>query len=513
LNSPKIQRNYLPGYLGIIGLVGLSLAALTIHGYHVGVEDQAIYLPAILQHLHPSLFAHDAIFFEAQTRPMLTDELIAGLVRVTHISVDWLLLLFHLLSIFLLLLGAWRVARRCFASAHAVWAGLAFLTGLFLIPVAGTSQYILDQYLHPRALSTAFILFPVADFFPSVDPRPGIRRWIICSVCFALALVLQLQMAVFGLGLLLFLAIPWERWIRVLQPALLAFTPLSLLRQLFEPGSPAWQEAARTRSQHYLTRWEWYEWLGIIAPMFLFWWWARIAEKHAERSLGWFCRRLALYGALVFVLGSALILPPSFERLTPFQPMRMFTFIYLYMLLLGGGLLGRFLLRQAAWRWVTLFLPLAAGMYFAERALFPASPHIEWPGRTPRNDWAQAFLWIRTNTPDEAYFVLNPRYLGEDGEDNRGFRAWAWRGHLADWGKDAAVAGLFPDLAPQWQKQVHSLDNWSQLSGRDFARLKRDFGTDWALVEKKLPGGSLRQAPEGLECPYQNDSLYVCRIR
>ncbi|MDT8068603.1 MAG: glycosyltransferase family 39 protein [Terriglobia bacterium] len=516
MNLPKLQRNCLPGYRGAAGLLALTAATVAISGYHVGVEDQAIYLPGILRTLNPALFPNDAALFETQTKHTLITQIVADFTRLTHLSVEWGLLFFHLLAIFLLLLAVWRVADRCFAKTYAVWAGLAMLTGLMLIPIAGTAQFIVDQYMHPRALATALILLPLADFLPGENRRRGWFVYLFTGICFVVAFALQMQMAAFGLGLLVFLAIPWERWIKVLKvhPAALLLIPLpSFVRQFFEPGSPAWMEAARTRSQHYLLRWEWYEWLGIIAPMFLFWWWAHLAEKRGENVLAWFCRRLALYGTLVLVLGGALVIPPAFERLTPFQPMRMFTFIYIYMLVVGGGLLGEFFLRRTAWRWLVVFVPIAIGMYFGNWAQFPASPHIEWPGQTPKNDWVQAFLWIRNNTPTDAYFVLNPHYCRDKGEDTRGFRAWALRSSLADWEKDGAVASLVPAIAPRWQTEVHARDNWRQFQSSDFARLKQEFGVNWAVIEKPSTGGRAGPPPEILDCPYQNSSLYVCKIR
>jgi hypothetical protein len=494
------------------GLLGLTVATIAIHGYHVGVEDQGIYLPGILKNLNPGLFPHDAAFFEAQTKATLIDEIVAGVVRTTHLSLDWTLLLFHLLSVFLLLLAGWRVGRRCFSSPHTAWAGMSVLTGLFLLPIAGTSQYIVDQYMHPRTLATGIILLPVADLLPGSKLRSW-RLFLWCSFCFVIAFLLHLQMAVYGAGLLVFLAIPWERWVPVMRTATLALIPIPAIKHLFEPGSAAWQEAARTRSQHYLVRWEWYEWLGIIAPMLLFWWWSKLAEKQGETVLAWLSRRIALYGMLVLVIGGALILPPALERLTPFQPMRMFIFIYFFLLLLGGGLLGQFLLRRVVWRWALLFLPMVAGMYFAERGLFPASPHIEWPGRAPNNEWVEAFLWVRQNTPVDAYFALSPHYIADQNEDHRGFRSWAWRSQMADWEKDGGVVSLIPELGPRWQREVHALDGWDHLGSADFVRLHRDFGVTWTILDRRLPDGQTRQIPQNLDCPYRNRDLYVCRIR
>ena len=41
----------------------------------------------------------------------------------------------------------------------------------------------------------------------------------------------------------------------------------------------------------------------------------------------------------------------------------------------------------------------------AQRRQFPASEHVELPGRASSNAWVQAFLWARSNTPQDAYFA------------------------------------------------------------------------------------------------------------
>jgi len=37
--------------------------------------------------------------------------------------------------------------------------------------------------------------------------------------------------------------------------------------------------------------------------------------------------------------------------------------------------------------------------------------HLELPRMVTANPWLQAFDWIRQNTPTDAYFALDPRYL------------------------------------------------------------------------------------------------------
>jgi len=146
-------------------------------------------------------------------------------------------------------------------------------------------------------------------------------------------------------------------------------------------------------------------------------------------------------------------------------------------------------------------------MAFAQRQEFPASPHVEWPGRVPDNPWLQAFDWIRSNTPPKAYFVIDPYYLERPGEDFHGFRALAERSVLADQLKDRSAASLSPGLADEWLKQSEAQQNWKSFSRADFVGLKERFGVDWVLFER-----ASRPSSDGLTCPYQNWQVRVCRI-
>src|ERR1700675_5018577 len=84
-------------------LLALTVFAIAVNGYHLGAEDQAIYLPAILQHLDPALYPANAEFFQVQSGPMLTDDLIAASIQASHVPLEWGILLWHVASIFGLL--------------------------------------------------------------------------------------------------------------------------------------------------------------------------------------------------------------------------------------------------------------------------------------------------------------------------------------------------------------------------------------------------------------------------
>ena len=85
------------------------------------------------------------------------------------------------------------------------------------------------------------------------------------------------------------------------------------------------------------------------------------------------------------------MLPPSLERLRPFEPMRYLHLLYLLFFLIAGGLLGRYVLDRKVYRWLVFFVPLSAGMFYAQRQMFPASAHLELPGVAPTESMAASF--------------------------------------------------------------------------------------------------------------------------
>jgi hypothetical protein len=184
--------------------------------------------------------------------------------------------------------------------------------------------------------------------------------------------------------------------------------------------------------------------------------------------------------------------------------MRYLHLVYVFMTLIGGAYLGRYVLKVRLWRW-TIFLAVANGsMFLAQRQLFAATPHIELPCVVSSNPWLQAFDWIRRNTPQDAYFALNPMYMAAPGEDYHSFRALAERSQLADGIKDTSVVTKVPELGPAWKRQLEAQQGWSSFQLADFERLKTEFGVDWVLVAYPPPAG--------LACRWHNQALTVCRI-
>jgi len=470
-------------FLRISGLAFLAGFAVLVHGYHFGVEDQEVYLSAIKKALDPNLYPHNSEFFTTQMRATVFCRLFAFLTPVTHLRLETLLFTFHLLSVFLILLGCSTIAWRCFQNERAVWSGLLLVVGLFTIPVAGTALYIVDQYLHPRAMATCAILFAATA---TLDGRR-----LICALWLLIAILFHPLMAAFGISFVAFLA--WRRpLLESGQTA--ALNPAALI-------NPAWNRAAQPRSYYFLSKWAWSEWLGVFLPLALVWWFVRLARAKGLTRAAFIYQRLLWFGLFQFAVALVLNTPPLL-RLTALQPMRWMHLFYLLFFLLSGGLIGQFLLGRHVWRRLALFLPLFAGMFYVQRQLFPRSPHIEL--RCVQNEWCEAFEWVRANTPLAAYFALNPRYVNIPGEDHHGFRSLAERSMLEEESQDAGAATVFPALLDRWYEQSQALEGWSRFQLPQFLKLHDRFGVDWILVEHDVPG---------LVCPYRNPSVNVCRLQ
>jgi len=252
----------------------------------------------------------------------------------------------------------------------------------------------------------------------------------------------------------------------------------------------------------------------LVAPVILFWMLARFARRRKMNNLELVSRAVVPFVLVATLAATVLSIPPRFEALARLEPLRCLALTYMLLIVIGGGLLAQYILRTHIWRWLALFVPLALGMYLAQRQLFPASAQVEWPWARPRNQWAQAFEWIRGNTPVDAFFALDPRHMALPGEDENGFRARAERGRLADLVKDKGACSMFPPLSVKWLEQVEDQKNWPQFGKQDFERLRQKYGVSWVVVQQPGPAehGAAEKGPAGMECPYQNSAVRVCRV-
>ena len=479
----------------LLRLSALASASFFLNGYHLGADDAAIYVPGIKRAFDPDLYSFGSQFFTMHSGLSLFCALIGGSARLTHLPIDWVILLWHWVGILLLLTGAWRLLSVCFESDLARWGGVALLATTLGVPVAGTALSIADPYVTSRTLSTPFTLLCIASFLSN--------RWRTALAWLVATVVIHPQMGAYCGAFLASLMAMSRVWEWSLEPAPVAALGLPFFLDLHPAQGPA-REALYSRTYFFLYNWAWYEWLGIFAPLALAGWVSTLRPRSTTHEFRLVLRTLVLFGVAFTALGLLLSSSIRFENLTRLQPMRAFHLFYVVFFVLLGGLLGEYVLRSAAWRWLALFVPLAGGMWFTARDAYAASPHIEWPGAVQSNPWLSAFYWIRGNTPKDAVFALGPNFMAARGEDGHGFRAIAERSMLADHVKDSGVVSLFPQLADDWQAQSRAQWGWEHFGPKEFDSLARRYPVRWVVTR--------RSAAAGLDCPFENSELAVCHI-
>ena len=491
MNSAPAQR------LPFLRLALLTTAALAIHGYHLGVEDAEIYIPAASKLIHPDLFPFGAEFFQQHEHLSLFAPILAWTARLTHLSTDATIFFWYIVTLFATLASCWALAAVCFSSTRARWAAVLAATVALSMPAAYTGLLLMDPYLTARSFSTPLINFALAAFLA--------RRPVLSALLTAITAVIHPQMAAYLLLLLAFLWI-MERFAPAM-PQAPAAAAVAILPAGFDlaPAQGAYREALYARDFYFFFAWTWYDWLGLIAPLAILGWFWKVRPRGTTPAFARLCLGLIPYGALSVVIAAVLSSSHVFDMFMRLQPLRTFHLVTIVFLLIFGGVVGEYAARISRWIFPALCLGVATLMFFVERDTYPASPHIEWPWvQNSSNAWINTLLWVRHNTPHDAVFAVDSRYFNDPGVDKHGFRAIARRSELADYFKDGGAVAIFPALADEWKRQTDATYGLNQFTAADFTRLAHEFPVTWAVIHGP--------APAGMNCPYDRQGYAVCEI-
>lgn len=487
----------------MLTVAGAMLATVLL-GYHPSAEDGGIYAAAVQARLNPALFPHDRLWVTAHTRFALFVPLTAGFTRLCHLPPAAILFALQTAGLVALLAAAAHVSRSVLPSQTPPWLAMLAVAVAAGFPVAGTALYGVDPYVTARTVTTPLLLFAFSFALRG--------RWTACGLCWIAAAAMHPLMAIWGaLPLLLtwdFSARhPW-RWVfALLLTLVLAAFGIGVL---FPTETATTQLIASTRGYWFPARWQWFEWIGAVAPCFLLgilarWTHSDSAEKKSQivrvASVCTTTTLLAVGLAILFARESAASL--EFARL---QPLRGLHLVFLAFLAVAGACLQQ---KLASGR--TKAIALAAcglvgvGGFLLQRSIYPHTPHLEWPGRASANAWEQAFRWCRDNTPQDALFALDARYIDQPGEDSHGFRAIALRSALPDAVKDAGIAAVLPTLTPAWQTGVAATQNLNQFTDTQRQQRLDHLGVSWIVLPERTRAD--------LPCPYRNATAKVCRLR
>jgi hypothetical protein len=497
------------GQFPVLWLTILTPAVLLLHGYHPFADDAGIYTAGISKLADPSLYQPDGAFVLANTHLSVFAHLLSGVLRITGIPFQYLLLITHLGSIFAFLAACWCVATRVFSSPPARWSAVVMAALCFTLPVAGTALVVMDPYVTSRSFSTPLGLFALAA---AID-----HRWVRTGLLLLLAMLMHPLMGTYAAAfVLIFALVDLDHPRKACAVAFfgVAASGIVFLATRHIEVSAAYSQAVHHHIRSFLfpSEWAWYEDIGLAAPLAIFGFAAY--RMRSSTLLGRLCIAALLMGSSC-ILAAFLFIPVAGPYLlTRLQPLRSFHMLYTLGVILLGGFAGNQLLRPASGMRSSgyrrqaaaalLAVVIAAAMFMAQRATYPLSAHLELPGIRPRNPWQQAFQWIALNTPPNAVFGANPDLVYLDGEDSQGFRASTRRSILPDDKDEGVVVVVSPILAGQWAVERNAQAGLDHLTDRDRLARLLPFGATWMLLA--------RDAETSMPCPYRNSVVQVCRL-
>jgi hypothetical protein len=485
--------------LPVLPLLALTAAALLIGGYHLGVEDAEIYLPAARKLLHPGLYPYGSEFFLSHGHLSLFGFVLAGTAKLTGISIDWTVFAWYLLTLFATLTSCWLFVCACFSSPRARWTAMLVATAVLTMPATNTALLLVDPYLTARSFSTPLTLLALTAILE--------HRYVHAGAAVAVTALFHPQMV-------MYIAFLWAvMWVtervksRAREPLAVPASGFALIPTGFalSPARGNYREALYSRDYFFLYNWTWYHWLGLLAPLAILAWLWRTDLRGTRAPFRVVTLALIPFGLISIASAAFLCSSPDFEMFVRLQPLRSFHLITLIFVLLLAGVIGEYLAKDRKWVPAAVAVPLAVGMFIAARATYPHSAHIEVPGETSTNPWVNTLLWIRNNTPSDAVFVVDSRYFKDEPMDVHGFRSISERSALADYYKDSGVVSLFPDLADEWAQMSSATYGLNHFSVAQFKHLRNEYPeVSWTVIH----GAS----PAVLDCPYKRNSFAVCRM-
>jgi hypothetical protein len=479
----------------------ILLATLNSAGYRYGASDQAFYIPAVLRHLDPALFPQDRALIDAQGRLIVIDEILAGVVRYTHVSLPHLFIVLYVVTLLLLFTAAIRIGIHFFRTRGAVVALAAALT--LRHAIAKTGANTLEGYFHPRQLAFALGLLAVAGFLE--------RRERVSVLLLLGAGLIHPTTAVWfavWLGVAAWLERPELRKLLAAAAAAVAAAGVLALWRGPLAGHLArmdadWLAVIGDRDYLFPLAWPLDVWFTnlIAIPVILYGWRAR-----ARANLTVAGETPIVVGAMALAVIFFIWLPLSASHVAiavQMQVTRVFWMIdflgtvYLVWAIAEGTGAGHALRKRAtAAATVIIVLSAARGLYscfieFPDRRI--ASIDIQHP------DWRDAMTWAQTTDPGSGW-LADPHHAALYGST---VRAAGHRDVLIDQLKDPAIAMYDRSVAMRLADRERSLAELAWDTPEGARALATRYALDYLVIDRPLD----------LPLAHQSGSLFIYRIR
>jgi hypothetical protein len=472
-------RAYLPFVLALLPFI--LLATLNSAGYRYGASDQAFYIPSVLLRLDSSLFPRDRAVLAAQAPLTGADEIVAGVVRTTGLSVPATCALLYLVSLTLIAFAAWSIGRAIYRTP---WGGFALLAALTLrhaVPDSGTNT--LEGYFHPRQLAFGLGALAVAAF---LRRRIGVAAGLL-AIAAAIHPPTTMWFTIW-LGVAAFVAE------RTLRPTLaivaaiagaasvwaLAVGPLAA-RLTFMDG--AWLATLADKDYLFPLQWSWDAWLVNLGYIPVILWIYRSRSRAGiataqELGLVAGCMALvAVFAAAVPLNAVGLALAVQLQPGRIFWMLDLFAVVYLVWRLGEGAAASP---RRAQWLAAALaIVSIARGVYL-KLVTFPDRPLAEVFVRD--DDWGRAMAWAQT-TDVESAWLADPGHAAIYGTS---VRLAGHRDVLVEPLKDGALGMYDRSVAMRTQERLKAIGHFGAMTPHHARSLAARYGLHYLITDQPL---------------------------
>jgi hypothetical protein len=475
------------------------LATLNSAGYRFGASDQAFYVPAILKHVDPALFPRDAALIESQAKLTLLDEAVAGIMRVTGITLPILFAVGYVVGLALLAWAVLSLGGHLYSTRAAAVALLFAFTLRHAITKTGTNT--LESYFHPRQLAFALGVLSISGYL-----RQGFRwpAWILVVIA-ALVHPTTAVWFMVWLGVAIFIAEPRLRMGLTTLAAVATITGVwalvaGPLEGRFVRMDDEWLATLVTKDYLFPLEWPVSAWLVNLAyiPLIVFGLnRRRAAGALTPRESAIVLGALALLG--VFAVGLVLH-GVRLALAIQMQPARVFwvldflaTVYVVWLLAEGGAATQRGAAMVAA---VVIALTVVRGSYVA---------YVRFPERSfaqldiPDTDWGRAMTWARTSDKS-SHWLADPMHAARYGTS---LRVAGHRDVFVEEIKDSAIGMYDREVAMRTKERVQSLQQFAELTPERARDLAARYGITYLISEQPL----------ALPIAYSSEQLKVYDLR
>jgi len=495
MNSKKV-KGLLPFTLCLLPF--LLLCTLNSAGYRYGASDLAFYIPAALERIDPTLFPRDTPLIASQARLTMIDETIAGLAKITGLSMPSLFVTLYATTLALLLAGAMLLGRLLYRSSWTTMALVAALTLRHAIAKSGTNT--LEGYFHPRQLAFSLGVLALVAL---------LHRRVLAAVAlvFAGGLLHPTTALWFSIWIAVASAVNDRRWRTPMIAAVVAAAIVGAWMLMVGPLAgrlvrmdEAWIAPLETKDYLFPLEWPAYAWLLNLAyaPVILY-----IYKRRSDAGLLIAGERGLVSGCLALIVVFALTLPLNaarFALVIQLQVPRIFWMLdflavaYLVWLIAEDRSES---VRRAQVTVLTIALASICRSAYIKFVRFPDRPIAEIS--IPDSDWGRVMAWART-TPRDSGWLAHPGHAILYGTS---LRVAAERDVFVEGIKDAAIGMYDRDVAMRTRDRLAELQDFDTLTPERARALAARYNLDYLVTTQSID----------LPVAYSSGSLRVYRLR